>query len=272
MSKETSGKTKTGSSSTEILLDDKSDKTNDFYKDLWIEITNKARDKIEVRKVKEYTGDKRKVILNEKLTFEPEDGSTYDIPNTLRINVLKYKEMTVKANSSKNKLPLSDADKKTDKLYNNYWVQFTSGDNNNYVRRVKNYLSNALELDSELPSNPKEGDKFRLLPFFVNNYIILGLDFTNLLGMDFSSLIDTVGGKFNFQIGTVVCCVCCILCVCVMLLFLGKGKKGGGGGGGRSGIIIPGLGRMGSQQPLVIQMPMQTQPYPFPSIQFPRDT
>jgi hypothetical protein len=40
MSKDTSGKT--GSSSTEILLDDTTaNKTNDFYKDLWIEINNK---------------------------------------------------------------------------------------------------------------------------------------------------------------------------------------------------------------------------------------
>jgi hypothetical protein len=101
-----------------------------------------------------------------------------------------------------------------------------------------------------------------------DKYIIFGINFKEFLGMDLSGLIDTFGGAFNFQISSCLSCLLCIFSIFILIFFVSKGgdKKGG------KGLKIPGIGTLGPQQPLVIQMPMQTKPYPFHDSVFPRDT
>lgn len=270
MSKATKGKTRKGSSATEILLDEKtSSKVNDYYNGLWVQVSNKIKNKVEIRKIKKYEGDKQRATFNEELTFEPDVGeSLYSISELMGVNDLQGPEYIVKKDgTSKNRLPLTENARKMDGIYKGYWVYMISGNLNGYVRRVKDYINNVLVLEQDLPDKPNENEKFKLLPHFFNNYLVFGIDFTNFLGMDFSALIDAVGGSFNFQFSSIICVVFCILFISMMTLYVK-----GGGGRPRKGLFIPGLGHMSPQQPLVIQMPMQTQPYPFNDSPFPRDT
>lgn len=271
MSKATKGKTRKGSSASELLLDAKiASKSNDFYNGLWVQVSNRVKNKVEIRKITKYEGgDKQKAILNEELTFEPDVGeSLYTISELMGINDLQGPEFIVKKDgTSKSRLPLTENARKMDGIYQGYWVYVISGNMTGYVRRVKDYTNNVLVLDKDLPEKPNEGDKFKLLQHFFNNYIVFGIDFTNFLGMDFSALIDAVGGSFNFQFSSIICVVFCILFISMMTLYIK-----GGGGRPKKGLFIPGIGHMGPQQPLVIQMPMQTQPYPYKDSPFPRDT
>jgi hypothetical protein len=92
-----------------------------------------------------------------------------------------------------------------------------------------------------------------------------------ILGIDFTDIIDTVGGILNFQISSAISII--LFCLFGSILFafvvmIPKGPKGPGG----SGLNIPGIGQLSPRQPLVIQMPMQTTPFPFPNSPFPRST
>lgn len=102
-----------------------------------------------------------------------------------------------------------------------------------------------------------------------DDYIVFGLDFKDFLGtgIDLSGLVDALGGAFSFQISSCLCCLLCIFSIFILIFFVSK--KGGKQG---KGLKIPGIGTLGPQQPLVIQMPMQTKPYPFHNSPFPRDT
>lgn len=101
-----------------------------------------------------------------------------------------------------------------------------------------------------------------------DKYIVFGIDFKDFLGtgIDLSGLVDTFGGAFNFQISSCLSCLLCIFSIFILIFFVVEQdeKKG-------KGLKIPGIGTLGPQQPLVIQMPMQTQPYPLFSSPFPRD-
>lgn len=101
-----------------------------------------------------------------------------------------------------------------------------------------------------------------------DKYIVFGLDFKDFLGtgIDLSGLIDTLGGAFNFEISSCLSCLLCIFSIFI-LLFVVTGKKGGKGD---RGLTIPGIGTLGPQQPLVIQMPMQTAAYPLFDSPFPK--
>ena len=248
-----------------IILSNKLPNSN--YTDLWIRIVNKSN--IDVRKIKEYNPSTKTVILEYELRDTPTNTTKYDIGDFAAINKNKYIEVGIISDGA-NQIKLTDNAKKIDKIYNTYWVKIISGDAINNVRQVKNYINNTLTLDYDLPKSVKDGDKILLLPHYFNDYIMLGIiDFTNFLGMDFSGLIDGVGGLFNFQLTTAgICILSSIILVVIVLLIIKKpkGKKNTGG------LFVPGLGRMGAQQPLVIQMPMQTKPYPYNDSPFPRDT
>lgn len=100
-------------------------------------------------------------------------------------------------------------------------------------------------------------------------YIIFGMDFKDFLGtgIDLSGIIDTIGGALNFEISSILSCLLSIFLIIILLLVTtgNKGKKS-------KGLEIPGIGILGPQQPLVIQMPMQTVQYPFNLSPFPRNT
>jgi hypothetical protein len=106
-------------------------------------------------------------------------------------------------------------------------------------------------------------------PVDADKYIVFGIDFKDFLGIgiDLSGLIDTLGGAFNFEISSCLSCLLCLFSIFILIFFVSKksGKQG-------KGLKIPGIGTLGPQQPLVIQMPMQTQPYPFHDSPFPRDS
>jgi len=94
-------------------------------------------------------------------------------------------------------------------------------------------------------------------------------DFKDFLGtgIDLSGIIDTIGGALNFEISSILSCLLSIFSIIILLLVTtgNKGKKS-------KGLEIPGIGILGPQQPLVIQMPMQTVQYPFNLSSFPRNT
>ena len=102
-----------------------------------------------------------------------------------------------------------------------------------------------------------------------SDYTIFGINFKDFLdtGVDLSGIIDTVGGSFNFEITLGISCIIIIISSILLLLFTTTKKTVEG-----NGLTIPGIGKLGSQQPLIIQMPMQTASYPFFSSPFPRDT
>lgn len=221
--------------------------------------------------------DDKKITLREELSFAPSKGSTFDIGAvateqkqdeskiTLNINNIKVlgNGIKVKKDSSKKVLNLVDNAKKVNNIYKGYWVIYK-----NSIRKVIEYKDNQLTLEYDLGEAPAENDTIELYPRIFNDYISMGIDFTSFLGMDFSSLIDSLGGVFNFQISSSLSSCCCL--VVIVVLFFMISKKDGGKKG--KGLFIPGVGQMGAQQPLIIQMPMQTKPYPFNNSPFPRDT
>jgi hypothetical protein len=218
--------------------------------------------------------DAKKIYLKEDLPFIPSKKGTFDIGSseekgkeskkTLNINKVSVKglEITVKKDSTKKIIKLVDNAKKVNNVYKGYWIVY-----NQKIRKVVDYKNNQLTLDAELGEIPKENDKIGLYQHIFNDYISMGIDFTDFLGMDFSSLIDSLGGVFNFQMSSSLSSCCCLI-VIILLFFMIKKKKGKKG----KGLFIPGIGQMGSQQPLIIQMPMQTKPYPYNNSPFPRDT
>jgi len=254
------------SSKDVIVLNGDVSKTDDTYINFWIRVVSIKNKQVAIRKVKSYKGSTKTITLDSSLPFTPEvekDEFTISELKDLKSNL----DATVLANSTKLTLILSENAKKVDNVYKDYWIKI-----NNNIRRVKDYKNNTITLDYDLPNAPNTGDAINIYAHFFNDYIILGIDFTNIGGTDLSGLIDIVGGVLNFQILTVASSICCCL-VCLICIFIVTSKKGGGGsGGGSSGLVIPGIGKLNPRQPLVIQMPMQTAPYPFPNSPFPRDT
>jgi hypothetical protein len=265
-----SGFVQSGSDKKNIILSDILPKRTDPYNNIWVRITNKDSS-VYIRKITTYTEGEKKIILNKDIDVVPDTTSKYDIGEFKELEKAMSNSLTINKDSNKRHIELSADNKKPDKIYNKYWILIISGKAKDDVRRVKEYINNFLVLDYELSDDIAEGDKFLLLPHYFNDYVMFGvLDFTNFLGMDFSSLIDNLGGLIGFQLTTVGICICCL--ICISMLFMMIKKKSGRGGGGGGGLVIPGIGQLGRQQPLVIQMPMQTQPYPFKDSPFPRDT
>lgn len=263
------GLVQSGSDKLNIKIDKKLPKPASNYKDLWIRIINKSN--TDIRKIKEYNESNKTVTLISEIRDIPTKTTKYDIGDFSNMAKSKYIELAVVGDATKNQIKLNA--KKMDKIYNKYWIKVVSGDAINDVRQVKEYINNTLKLDYDLSMPIKNGDKILLMSHYVNDYMMFGvIDFTNIMGMDFSSLIDIFGGLFNFQLTTTGSCLfsSIILVVIVFLIIKKSNKKPSKTNSG--GLFIPGLGRMGTQQPLVIQMPMQTQPYPFRDSPFPRDT
>lgn len=101
-----------------------------------------------------------------------------------------------------------------------------------------------------------------------DKYIVFGIDFTDFLGLDLSGFIDTLGGALNFEISSILSCLLSIFSIFILIFVVTSGKSKGKS----KGLEIPGVGTLSPQQPLVIQMPMQTAAYPFNSSPFPRDS
>lgn len=112
---------------------------------------------------------------------------------------------------------------------------------------------------SSSPETPDTPDK---------PYEILGIDFSNFLGagIDLSGIIDTVSGKLNFEISSSLSCLLSIFIVFILIFVVTQKTTE------QKGLNIPGIGILGPQQPLVIQMPIQESIYPFNNSPFPRST
>lgn len=220
---------------------------------VWIRITY-PKNYMAIRYITKIDVTNQKITLDSILPIIPPPNSKFDINSNIDLSSGQIIE--IKAGSTSEVIKLVDTAAKMNKIYDNYWVLY-----NNQVRNVVEYTNNTLVLDHELLEVPKEKGKLLLIHHFFNDYIMFGvIDFTNLLGMDFSGLIDSIGGIFNFQIGALaVILLCCICCICISLIIVKTGGKGSR--------------NYKSQPPIVIQlMPMQTQPYPFNNSPFPRDT
>lgn len=257
------GLVQTGSDKSSIILAENLPKGPEQYKSLWIRVTQEAF--VDIRKVKEYNPKDKKIVLNKELRFAPNtllckyDVGDYNIPSS------KITKLKVAKDSTKGRIKLDPSQKKMDKIYDKYWVQVKDD-----VRQVKEYIDNSLILDYDLSGDIAEGDDIVLLSNFFNDYVMFGIiDFTDFLGMDFSSLIDGLGGLFNFQMTSSSVSVCCLLVISVLFVIMMKSKKKKPDTA-NSGLFIPGIGRLGPQQPLIIQMPMQTKPFELPSSPFPK--
>jgi hypothetical protein len=260
-----SGLVQSDSDKTTIKLSKKLPVRTKLYTDIWVRVTQGSL--VDIRKILEYVEKDKKIILEKELHFTPTLSSKYDIGEFVLTNkVLKQaysRQLIVNKDSTKSKIKLNANDKKIDKIYNNYWIRVMSGNAINDVRRVNKYLDNTFILDYDLSNDIVEGDKIILLPHYFNDYIMFDIiDFTDFLGMDLSSLIDDIGGLFNFQIISVLSLVCCCCCCCIIIILLAMTSTN----------KEKGLCTSASQQPLIIQMPMQTTPYPFPNSPFPRST
>ena len=246
-------------------------RTQSSEKDMWIRITQEKS--VNIRKISEYNEKDKKVKLEKELNFIPTTTSKYDIGefnlNNKALQKSYSQPLIVNKDSSKGRIKLNVNDKKMDKIYDNYWIRVISGKSINDVRLVKEYIGNTFILDYELSNDIVEGDKIILLPHYFNDYIMFGvIDFTDFLGMDFSSLINGIGGLFNFQITILAVSLCCCIIVVLSSIVVLRNKEVSNG----KGLFIPGIGNLGLEQPLIIQMPMQTTPYPFNNSPFPRDT
>ena len=266
-----------GSDKTNIKLSDVLPVRTESYKDMdmWIRVTQE--DFVDIRKISDYIEKDKKIILEKELSFIPTSKAKYDIGEfDLTNKALKQaysQQLIVNKNSNKSKIMLNANDKKMDKIYDNYWIRVISGKAKNDVRLVKEYLNNTFILDYELSNDIVEGDKIILLQHYFNDYIMFGIiDFTDFLGMDFSSLIDGIGGLFNFQITSAGLSLCCCIIIVVVIVIAVVVKKKKIKAKKNKGLFIPGVGNLIPQQPLVIQMPMQTKPYPFANSPFPRST
>lgn len=256
-----------GSDKSNIILSYVLPKPPDQYKALWIRIVQDSF--IDIRKITQYLPSEKKVTLDKELRFAPTTLSKYDIGD---YNIPSTKAIPIKVskNSTKDRIKLEENVKKMDKIYDNYWIQITSGKSIHDVRQVKEYIDNSFVLDYPLSNDINEGDNLLLLPHIFNDYILFGtIDFTDFLGMDFSSLIDSLGGLFNFQMTTSVSSLCCLVIISVLVVLVIKNKKKKLPSQ-NTGLFIPGIGRLSPQQPLVIQMPMQTKPFELPNSPFPK--
>jgi hypothetical protein len=266
-----SGLVQSGSNKTNIILSSVLPVRTQPYNDIWIRITQDTF--VDIRKISSYIEKDKKVTFEKELRFMPTVTSKYDIGefdlNNKGLQQAYAQPLIVNKDSSKGRIKLNANDKKMDKIYDNYWVRVISGKASGDVRQVKEYLDNTFILDYELSNDIVEGDKIILLQHYFNDYIMFGIiDFTDFLGMDLSSLIDGIGGLFNFQItslGLSLCCCCIIVVLCSLVVTNRKVPE-------KTGLFIPGIGNLGPQQPLIIQMPMQTKPYAFSNSPFPRDT
>lgn len=237
----------------------------DSSKKSWIQIKTKQNEFI-IRYITNINSGTKNITLDSNLPANLDFIDKFEIENEINMTHAKNKKLKVADGSTTTTIKLNDSDKNADKLYNNYFVLYSD-----QVRKVKEYKDNILTLDFSLPKAPLKNDEIMLMPHFFNDYIILGIDFTDFLGMDFSSLIDGIGGLFNFQITSAGVSLCCCIVIVVLLIVVINRKKKLKLQKNK-GLFIPGIGNLSPQQPLVIQMPMQTKPYPFNNSPFPRST
>ena len=168
--------------------------------------------------------DTKIITLDSNLPGDIEFIDVFEIETEVNMTHKKNKTLKVIEGSTSTTIKLNEKDKNADKLYDNYFILYA-----NEVRRVKEYKDNILTLELSLSKAPVKDEEIILMQHFFNDYIIFGIDFTNFLGMDFSDLINRIGGSNNFQISSimsVLCClICCSICVVLVLLLLTSKKK-----------------------------------------------
>lgn len=164
----------------------------------------------------------KSITLDSDLPDNIQFINSFEIENDINWEHIRNKKLKVAEGSTTTTIKLNDVDKNVDKIYNNYFVYYLD-----QVIMVKEYLNNILTLEFALIKAPVKDNEIILMPHFFNDYIILGIDFTNFLGMDFSDFINNIGGSMNFQLSSLTSIICCILCcsISIILLFMMTSKK-----------------------------------------------
>lgn len=232
-------------------------KTPDLIKS-WIQVTNSSGEK-NIRKIKKSTetiGEtpiitKTVKLEIDNLLFTPKEGDYFIIIKTPAPFI--YSGIIDDGTTD-----LNIKDSKVSE-YTDYYIHLLKTDE---VRKIISYDTRTLTLDHKLLSIPVKGDKYNIISDFMQEYTLYGIDLS-----DMSNILDIFGGKLYFEMSSLIfICSSCflIIIISVMMVYTKITRRGGGGGGYGSG--------GGGGQPIIIQMPMQTAQYPFPSSPFPRST
>lgn len=251
-----SGIVQNNSTNLNIILPDSASPVDDVYKDFFIEINNKH-----IRKIRSYNGASKTITLDYELS----------VPVTPTVDTFYISSIVPKTtfdgallqNSTNINLILPALANIIDGYYNNFYIEITSGKSKGNIRQIIAYKDDNATLDFKLSDIPDKDDTFSIYSSFFNKYTLLGINFSFMSG-----IIDSIGGLFNFEISTAIFCIICLMCLSsvsiVILTQSTKNKKNGHKGRDKhGGLNIPGIGRLGPHQPLIIQMPMQTAPFRF---------
>lgn len=246
-----------GNTKTSIVLPKTASTTNDAYKNFFIKIVHGTT--INIRTITTYIGTTFTITLDQPLTFDPTNSTdTFYISSTP--NSLTTPESGVIVNGTQTTIKLNSSSSSTvADAYKNQWIYFTAS---KHVRFISGYDPTTFTLTIEsLPEKPADGAAFSIYSEFMGEYVIF-----NSIDLFFlSGFIDSIGGINTF--GIIISVSSCLLIISsILVLTMGLKKPPGG-----SGLDIPGIGHLSPRQPLVIQMPMQTQPYPLFSSPFPRN-
>lgn len=254
-----------GNTKSSIVLPNLASKKDNAYVGFFIKIVSGST--INIRTVTQYVGINFTASLDKPLTFDPQDSiDTYYISSAPNSLTTPYSDNIVSGSTSTIiKLP-SLSSSTTNDAYKNQWIYFTEGVVKGHVRFISGYDSttNTLTIES-LPDNPNTGDAFSIYSEFMGEYIMFGFFDVSWL----SGFVDSVGGIGSFE---VVSCLFCVLLIGGIFLALTQVEKSTSGAAARRGLDIPGVGHLSPRQPLIIQLPMETKPYPFHDSVFPRNT
>ena len=243
-----SGTVQSGSTISNIKL---SETFDEDVTDYFIRLKNKNTNKTSISKIKEYDDATQTVILYKDLKETPQTNDIFTIDKLS--DIIPFAKPLVKPNSTKSNIILDLIVEKDE--YKDYWIKI-----NDEFRQISSCDSDIIILTSELSELPKENDIVSIYRHVFNDYIILGVDFTNIFGIDLSNFINILGGAINFQITSVICIISLVLFSSISISILFTGSKNN---------VVK---NNHSLQPIIIQMPMQTRPYSYNDSPFPRST
>lgn len=243
-----SGIIQSGSTINNIKLPDT---FNTNVTNYFIRLENKNKNTTSISKIKAYNDITKTVILYKDLKEIPQIDDLFTIDKL--IDIIPFTNLYTKMTSTKTIIILDLIVKKDE--YKDYWIKI-----NDEFRQIISCDINTITLNSELSELPKENDIIYIYRRVFNDYIILGIDFTNIFGIDLSNFINILGGIVNFQITSIICIISLVLFSSVLILFISKDNDS----------IVK--NNSNSLQPIIIQMPMQTRQYPFNDSPFPRST
>jgi len=248
-----------GNTKSIIVLPNLASKKDNAYLGFFIKIVSGST--INIRTITQYIGTNFTASLDKPLTFDPQDSiDTYYISSTPNSLTTPYSDNIVSGSTS-TIIKLPNSSSSTKDAYKNQWIYFTEGVVKGHVRFISGYDDFTLTIES-LPDNPNTGDAFSIYSEFMGEYIMFGFFDVSWL----SGFVDSVGGIGSFE---VVSCLFCVLLIGGIFLALTQVQRSGSN---TKGLDIPGVGHLNPTQPLIIQLPMETKPYPFHDSVFPRDT